>query len=83
MWKIDNNKCIKCGGCVSVCPVGALELKEEIVWDKGLCTLCKSCEKSCPVNAIKIKKVETWKRRVGNQKNLNGNILKKEKKIKR
>ena len=55
MWTIDNDKCMKCGGCVSVCPVGALELKEKIIHDKNLCTLCKSCEKVCPVTAIIIR----------------------------
>jgi ferredoxin len=54
MWSIDRDKCMACGGCVSVCPRGALELKEEIIHDKKLCILCKSCEKTCPVNAIKI-----------------------------
>lgn len=54
MWSIDKKKCLKCGGCVSVCPAGALELKENIIWDKEICTACKSCEKACPVNAIKV-----------------------------
>ncbi|MFQ6056789.1 MAG: DUF362 domain-containing protein [Methanosarcinales archaeon] len=56
MWSIDKEKCIRCGGCVAVCPVGALELKENIIHDKEKCTLCGLCEKACPVNAIKVEK---------------------------
>lgn len=57
-WSIDNKKCMKCGGCVSVCPAAALELKERIVHDENLCTLCGICEKACPVEAIKVKRNE-------------------------
>ena len=55
-WNIDSKKCMKCGGCVSVCPFAALELKEEIMNDRKLCTLCGICEKACPVDAIKVAK---------------------------
>ena len=55
-WGINNKKCMKCGGCVSVCPVAALDLKECIVHDEELCTLCGICEKACPVEAIKVTK---------------------------
>ena len=56
VWKINNDTCIKCGGCVSVCPFGALELKDNILFNKKLCNLCRICEKACPVSAIKVKK---------------------------
>jgi len=55
-WNINNKKCMRCGGCVSVCPFGALELKEHIIFDEKLCNLCGICEKVCPINAIKVKK---------------------------
>ena len=55
-WSIDNKKCLRCGGCVSVCPFAALELKEKVSNDKELCTLCGTCEKACPVGAIKVEK---------------------------
>ncbi len=55
-WKINNDVCVKCGGCVSVCPFGALELKDHIIHNDDLCTLCGICEKVCPVKAIKVEK---------------------------
>jgi ferredoxin len=55
-WEINRDKCLKCGGCVSVCPFSALELEKEIVWDKSKCTYCGICERVCPISAIKVKK---------------------------
>ena len=55
MWSIDKNKCLSCGACVGVCPVLALELKENgIENDSDKCTLCGICQKACPVKAIKV-----------------------------
>ena len=53
-WNINNDKCLRCGGCVSVCPTAALELRDKILRDEKLCTLCGVCEKACPVEAIKV-----------------------------
>lgn len=56
-WKINREKCIRCGGCVGTCPVVAIELKESgIVNDTKKCTLCGICENACPVRAIKVDK---------------------------
>jgi len=56
MIEVDKSKCLKCGGCVSVCPVGALTLSTE----KGIvcsekCINCKACINFCPVRALKEK----------------------------
>jgi len=54
-WKIDREKCLKCGGCVSVCPFSALELRENgIEWEREKCKYCGLCSKVCPVGAIKV-----------------------------
>lgn len=58
-WNIDREKCLRCGACVAVCPVLALELDESgIKNDKDKCTLCSTCQKVCPVKAIKVEKNE-------------------------
>jgi Fe-S-cluster-containing hydrogenase components 1 len=51
---VDQDICIGCGACVSVCPYQALELDENgkarLIWD-----MCKddfSCVPVCPVNCI-------------------------------
>ena len=54
---IDRKKCLKCFGCVSVCPKMALEAGEEgPVWNKEKCIGCEACVKFCPVGALKLKK---------------------------
>ena len=53
--KVDKNLCCYCGGCTSICPVAALELKETyIICDAAKCIECGFCEKVCPVGAIKV-----------------------------
>jgi Fe-S-cluster-containing hydrogenase component 2 len=53
--KIDKNRCISCGGCIAVCPVAALEMKERFpLCKKEVCTDCRICIKFCPVRAIEL-----------------------------
>lgn len=51
---VNKNKCIACGTCVAICPVGAISFgkdgKAEI--DKSKCIHCGACQASCPVEAI-------------------------------
>ncbi len=59
MFKLDKDKCLRCGGCVGICPVDALELTETgIVCNEEKCIKCRNCESFCPIGAIKIKKEE-------------------------
>lgn len=57
--KVDEDKCIGCGTCVSICP-DVFELNEQgkaIVKDPAGCAKCNCQEavESCPVDAITLK----------------------------
>lgn len=54
MITVDNRKCVRCGGCVSVCPFDALELENEIKCSDR-CTRCGTCVRFCPVGALTLK----------------------------
>lgn len=50
---VDKSKCIGCGACASVCPVGAIELVDGVAQiNKDVCVECGTCEVTCPVGAI-------------------------------
>ncbi|MDY0387356.1 MAG: 4Fe-4S binding protein [Methanolobus sp.] len=53
---VNKFKCGYCGACVSVCPVGALELVETWIEVSEACTSCGICAKICPVEAIEVKR---------------------------
>ncbi len=47
--------CLGLGHCVSVCPFGAISVKNGVaVVDEDLCQACGKCIKSCPKNLIKL-----------------------------
>lgn len=49
-------KCCYCGGCVGVCPVNCITLKEtRIEIDNEKCINCQACVRICPVEAMKKK----------------------------
>lgn len=50
--KIDRQKCCYCSGCVAVCPVDALTLRETIIEVNENCIECFKCVNLCPVGAI-------------------------------
>ena len=57
--KVQEDLCIGCGVCVSVCPMAVLELGEKAtVVNAENCILCKQCEENCPVSAIIFEEVE-------------------------
>ena len=55
MIATDGDKCLRCGGCVGVCPATALDLTEHgIACDGNKCTNCRACIQFCPVGAIEL-----------------------------
>ncbi|MBN2456601.1 MAG: 4Fe-4S binding protein [Sedimentisphaerales bacterium] len=49
---IDSEKCTSCGICVDVCPVGAIEIKQQAVVNEKNCTGCGACVSECPNGAM-------------------------------
>ncbi|MBI5680490.1 MAG: 4Fe-4S binding protein [Methanobacterium sp.] len=54
--KKDDEKCVDCGACVSLCPVKAICIKDDwsIEIDDQLCIACGFCTSSCPMKAIAV-----------------------------
>ncbi len=50
----DKNRCVACGACVKVCPVGAISVYRG-AWaevDLEKCLGCGLCAKTCPAGVI-------------------------------
>ncbi|HUV74478.1 MAG TPA: geranylgeranyl reductase family protein [Anaerolineae bacterium] len=53
MVTIGRDQCAYCGGCVSMCPSGALELAEtRLLIDQEQCSQCELCLSGCPTGAL-------------------------------
>ncbi len=51
----DEESCVQCGTCTSICPSDALKLdipSRKILFDRELCTACGLCLPVCPVRAM-------------------------------
>ena len=53
MISTNREKCLRCGGCVGVCPVSALSLGEHGIECSEKCINCGACIQFCPMGAIK------------------------------
>lgn len=55
--KFNEEKCIGCGMCVTVCPHEVFLIKNyhAQILDKDRCMECSACAKNCPVDAIEVK----------------------------
>ena len=54
MLKVDKDRCIDCGACVSICPVQAIEMGEDwsVRFDEDRCVGCGACVRACPMKAV-------------------------------
>lgn len=51
---VDAKKCLKCGGCISVCRFNAIDMPHSnIIIDENSCTGCGVCFAACPVSALR------------------------------
>jgi ferredoxin/flavodoxin len=51
-FKVDVEKCRRCGTCVSVCPMNNIEIVDDkVTWNHN-CEMCLACIHWCPRNAI-------------------------------
>ena len=50
--KINADACVKCGRCVTVCPMRNLTLSRDRITAAGQCTMCYRCVNQCPQKAI-------------------------------
>ena len=48
------NKCLKCGICETICPLGACHLLNPKRIDREKCNLCGLCVEQCPSSALKM-----------------------------
>ncbi|MEM2890029.1 MAG: 4Fe-4S binding protein [Candidatus Hadarchaeum sp.] len=54
--KVDQNLCVRCGGCVGVCPFDAIEATDGVVGPNQRCTDCGICARACPMGAIRVER---------------------------
>lgn len=51
-YRINKEKCILAGHCISACPVGAIEMKDGYPHiNEDVCISCGSCAAVCPASA--------------------------------
>ena len=44
-------RCTRCGTCITICPTNVITLTDHIVTDAGGCIMCCACIKNCPEQA--------------------------------
>lgn len=53
MAYVINSDCMACGACAEQCPVGCIDMGDEIyVINADECVSCGACAEVCPVSAI-------------------------------
>lgn len=59
---VNGKDCIACNTCASVCPVDAIEVREEdgIAFANEKCISCGACCLVCPTQCITIDSLKEW-----------------------
>jgi len=54
--EVDEEKCISCGACYSLCPISVISLDKNhaITFDEEKCISCGLCVDACPTRALRI-----------------------------
>jgi len=48
-------KCTGCGKCLEVCPIEAIEIRDDVAWiDPDICDADAICVPACPEGAIRV-----------------------------
>ncbi|MHC1631324.1 MAG: DUF362 domain-containing protein [Methanotrichaceae archaeon] len=51
----DDDECIHCGACISICPTGTFKFEDsKVVADSRKCVQCGACVTACPQRALKL-----------------------------
>ncbi len=62
LFKVDKDKCVKCGLCVKNCPAHNIEMDENGKFKfHNDCIMCACCSFNCPTNAFNIALLNGWK----------------------
>ena len=68
--EVDEEKCLDCGACVSICPVNAIAFADDfsVIFDKEKCLgkTCSTCVDACPAKAIKLIQQRNYNRNIRN-----------------
>lgn len=51
---VDKGKCTGCGACISVCPLEAIRIADNLALISDECADCGSCIDECPDKAISL-----------------------------
>lgn len=54
----DDDRCVDCGACTTVCPTGALSIDKvtrEVSFEAEECVACELCVPACPYRAMQVK----------------------------
>jgi L-aspartate semialdehyde sulfurtransferase ferredoxin len=51
----DENECVHCGACVSICPTKTFRFEDwRVVAESGKCIQCGACVVGCPQRALRL-----------------------------